>query len=275
MFRGRAKEYSVSMSVYSGTDACEFRNSLTSMIEQSLPPFEYVIVEDGPTPEGVTAVLNQFGETLGDKLRIIKLENNKGAGYASKIGLEHCQCEYVARMDSDDYSHPDRIKKQFEFLDGNPGYSLVGSWANEVTGDGRLVSVVMLPADSENFALFARRRCPCRHPCLLMKRSDVLSVGGYRNIRFAEEWDLANRLVQAGYRCANVPEALVDVKVGDDFYARRGGFAILVRILRFKINMLREKQMRLLDFFVSASSSLVVCILPNAARSYVYRKLLR
>lgn len=263
------------MSVYSGTNGAEFKNSLLSMVEQSVAPFEYVIVEDGPISEDVTMAIKQFSDMLGDKLKVIKLENNKGAGFASAVGLENCQCEYVARMDSDDYSHTDRIEKQFMFLERNPGYSIVGSWANETSNDGRQVSVVKLPVDSDDFARFARRRCPCRHPCLLMKRSDALSVGGYRNIRFAEEWDLVNRLVQAGYRCGNVPEVLVDVKVGDDFYARRGGLAILIRILRFKTSMLRQKQMGLLDFFVSAGSSLVVCILPNAARSYVYRKLLR
>lgn len=62
---------------------------------------------------------------------------------------------------------------------------------------------------------------------------------------------------------------------GDDFCARHGWFAILIRILRFKANMFRQKQMGLSDFFVSVSSSLVVCILPNAVRGCVCRRLLR
>ena len=74
-----------------------------------------------------------------------------------------------------------------------------------------------------------------------------------------------NRYVEAGFACCNVPEALVSVRVGEDFYARRGGIQIAKRILSFKTEMFKNGQMSFGDYIVSAGASLVVRSMPTLA----------
>jgi glycosyltransferase involved in cell wall biosynthesis len=268
--------YSVLMTVYSGTQLVELRESLGSMAEQSVPPSEYVIVADGPLSDEVAYELETYdGLIAGIRLKLIKLGENRGAGYASKVGVEHCAFPLIARMDSDDISLPSRLEKQLRMMEEHPEYAAIGCWAREfITGEG-IVSTVELPVEPDDLEKYARRRCPVRHPCLLINKEMLQKAGGYSDIRFAEEWDIVNKLIQAGYQCANIPEPLVMVRVGKDFYARRGGAENAKRILRFKWNMLKRRQMGLLDYLISASASVVVCFVPNSCRAFIYERLLR
>ena len=269
-------EYSVLMTVYRGTDAAELVESADSMIHQTVPPAEVVIVADGPLTPEVGATLDRYVQALGATMfRIVRLPENHGAGYASNIGVGACRCELIARMDSDDISDVTRIEKQLRVFEKHPEYAAVGCWAQEfITGQGP-VSTVQLPVEPDEVRAFARRRCPVRHPCLLLCKKALERAGGYRDIRFAEEWDIVNRMLQAGFACCNVPESLVSVRVGEDFYARRGGMQIAKRILSFKTEMLKNGQMGIVDYIISAGASLVVCLMPNFLRRLVYEKGLR
>ncbi len=269
-------EYSVLMTVYRGTDAAELVESTDSMIHQTVSPTEIVIVADGPLTSEVDATLDRYVQALGSEMfRIVRLPENHGAGYASGIGVEACRCELIARMDSDDISDVTRIEKQLQVFEKHPEYAAVGCWAQEfITGQGP-ISTVELPVEPDEVRAFARRRCPVRHPCLLLRKQALEQAGGYRDIRFAEEWDIVNRMLQAGFACCNVPEALVSVRVGEDFYARRGGMQIAKRILSFKTEMFKNGQMNLGDYIVSAGASLAVCFMPNFLRRLVYEKGLR
>lgn len=268
--------YSMLMTVYVGTDAAELRESLVSMINQTISPAEYIVVADGPLTQPVEDELASFFQTAGqEKCKLVRLPENHGAGFASGAGIPYCSYEYIARMDSDDISLPDRVAKQLDIMRSHQDYAAVGCWAREFITDEGAVSTVELPVEPDAVARYARRRCPVRHPCLLLRKSMLEQIGGYRDIRFAEEWDIINRFLQAGYRCYNIPEVLVKVRVGKDFYARRGGMENARRILGFKWQMLKNRQTGLVDFLISESASAIVCFMPNALRGFVYGRLLR
>ncbi len=271
----RDMQYTLLMTVYSGTKVEEFKQSLDSMLLQTIPPNEIVIVADGPVSENLASYIY---EQKREDARILYYPKdvNEGPGAAAQYGLGKCSYEYVARLDSDDIAHPTRIEKQLSCFKNDESLSSVGTLVSEyVESPSFPLCIVELPEDSQEIARYARRRCPCRQTTLLYKRSAINKVGGYRKLRIAEEWDLYNRLIAAGYRCFNIQEVLVAMRVGEEYFARRGGYSYFKAIVHFKVEMFKEGRMTLLDLVASVIPSMIVSMLPNGVRSRIYTRLLR
>lgn len=267
--------YAYVVTAYAGTALDELDRSIDSMLSQTVPPSEVVAVMDGPVSQEVREHLEALSARFDGRVELIRLAENRGPGYAAARAIEAASCDLVARLDSDDVSRRDRMEVQLKALAEDPGLSCVGSLVVERQKSTGRESYVELPEAGDELADFARRRCPCRQSTLLFSRAAVLAVGNYRDLRFAEDWDICNRLIAGGYRLRNVQEPLVTMMVDDDYYARRGGAAVFGRIIAFKFGMLREGRMGLLDFAVSAGASLLVSLAPNKLRELVYTKLLR
>ena len=108
-------KFSVLISSYCKDDPAELSVALKSVWDdQSVKPSEIVIVKDGPLTAQLDAVIDGFAESA--PVKIVPLPENRGLGRALAIGVEHCSCELIARMDGDDISMPDRFEKQLSFM---------------------------------------------------------------------------------------------------------------------------------------------------------------
>ena len=101
---------SVLMTVYN----CDkyLREAIDSILDQTWSDFEFIIVDDGSTDNSLQ-ILKEYSDP---RIRVIAYEENKGVAYARNVGLERCTAEFVALMDADDISLPDRLKLQYEYL---------------------------------------------------------------------------------------------------------------------------------------------------------------
>ena len=95
-------KYSVLMSVYHKENPDYFRDSIKSMLKQTIKPDEIIIVKDGKLTKELDAVLDEFQNN--EIIKVIALEVNKGLGEALNIGIQNCRNEIIARMDTDDLS---------------------------------------------------------------------------------------------------------------------------------------------------------------------------
>lgn len=270
------KKYSVLMSVYYKEKADWLDYAISSMLKQTIFPDEFVLVEDGPLTEELDSVISKYQIQYPDLFHIVKIEKNGGLGPALKLGIEKCKNEFIARMDSDDYSVPDRIEKQFKVFIDDPSLGLVGTNVDEFTGNIENVSChVVLPETHERIYRFSKKRCPFRHPSLLYKKSEVLKAGNYREFYLCEDYDLYVRMLRAGCKCYNIQEVLVYMRIGEDFYKRRGGWKYMKTILKFKNEQLRIGYFTFFDYMKSTIPHIIVCLMPNCLRDWVYRNLLR
>ena len=105
-------KYSILMSVYYKENPEWLKISIDSMLNQTIKANEFIIVEDGKLTEKLDEVIEYYKEKYSNLFKIIKLEKNMGLGPALEIGVNACTNEWIARMDSDDYSVPDRCEKQ-------------------------------------------------------------------------------------------------------------------------------------------------------------------
>ena len=90
-----------------------------------------------------------------------------------------------------------------------------------------------------------------------------------------EDYDLYVRLISTGCKCYNIQEPLVYMRIGADFYKRRGSWKYMKTILKFKNEQLKNGYFSFSDYLKSTVPHVIVCLLPNNIRDYIYRNFLR
>lgn len=123
-----AIQFSVLISVYKKEKAEYLKQALQSVINQTLKPTEVVIVKDGILTKELDECIEDFQRQHPKLFKILTFKENRGLGLALRDGVKACKYEYIARMDSDDISKPDRFEKQFGYLQKHPETTLLGTW---------------------------------------------------------------------------------------------------------------------------------------------------
>lgn len=268
--------YSVLMSVYYKENPLWLKQAIDSMLNQTVICNEFIIVEDGPLTKELEKVISSYQKQHPKIFKIIKIKKNGGLGPALKLGIENCKNEYIARMDSDDYSVANRIEEQLKIFMDKPEYSIIGTNVIEfIDNIDNCISSVILPENHEDIVKFSKKRNPFRHPSIIFKKSAVMKAGNYREYYLCEDYDLWNRMIRSEAKCYNIQENYVYMRISEDFYKRRGGIKYLKSILKFKKEQLDIGYFNKVDFIKSAVPHIIVCLLPNSLRDFIYRKLLR
>ena len=166
-------KFSVLLSVYCKESPIYFRESLNSILSQTLRPSEIILVEDGPLTEELDNEITRYLD-LHPHLKVITLSINQGLGKALNEGLKHCSYDIVARMDTDDIAKPDRFEKQLAVFEKYSDIDVVGAWIDEFEDDiSDVKSVRKLPELPDDIRQFAKRRNPINHPVVMFRKSAV------------------------------------------------------------------------------------------------------
>ena len=268
-------DYSVLMSVCEKDEPNWFGTALESILNQSWPPFEIIIIEDGPVPDSITNLEKQYMEKHAGTIRIYPRPERKGLAEAMRYGVDQCRTSWIARMDADDISDPARCEKELKAA-LETGADIVGCDCEEFIGSiDHPVAKRLFPAEHEQLIRFSRRRTPFCHPAVMMKKEAVLNAGNYKNIYLLEDYDLFDRMLANGSVGYTVKEILFHVRVGDDFYGRRGGWKYVKTLLSFNLHLLKINWTAPLDCFVRSCGNMAVGLAPRKVRTWMYRRLLR
>lgn len=279
-----SNEFSVSMCVYGGDNAAHFDAALSSIIEQTLKPTEIVLTVDGPIPESIEAVINKYQQTMNGSIafKVIRLEKNVGHGEARRVCFDNCACGLIALMDADDLSVPDRFQKQIQYFAEHPGVSVVGGYITEFitavdpTDVSQKAGSRIVPETDEDIKQYMKKRCPMNQVTVMFMKDDVAEVGGYIDWYCEEDYYLWIRLALAGKQIGNIPENLVNVRVGEEMYQRRGGLKYFKSEAKLQRYMLSNSIISFPRYLVNICERLAVQVLmPNKVRGWVFQKLAR
>ncbi|WP_141576691.1 glycosyltransferase [Actinomadura sp. WMMA1423] len=210
-------------------EAAFLSQALASIRDQTLTGWELVAVLDGACPHNEKLLRRIIPAT---RLRIVERSAPVGIAAALKDGLRHCRSDLVARMDADDVSLPGRLRRQRDFLLGNPAVVAVGSSVHIIDERGRRRYVRRMCATAD-----LRRRLLLRnqlvHPSVMFRREAVDAVGGYdERLSGGEDYELWLRLSTAGV-LTNLDDPLLEHRVWDDQFSRTVDVApLVVHILR-------------------------------------------
>lgn len=268
--------FTVLLSVYYKEDPGCLRESLESILNQTLKPTEIVLVKDGPLTNQLNEVINSFNNKNKNLFKIISLEKNKGLGKALNIGLYHCKNNIVARMDTDDISKKDRFKKQYNFLQNNKEISVVGSWVDEFNNNiSNVTNIKKVPKTHKEIVSYAKKRNPLNHPTVMFRKKDVIDAGGYKDILWNEDYYLWVRMILKGYKIFNFQESLLFFRTNEKTYERRGGFNYALKDIELQNIFYKKGFINMYEFIRNILIRCLMRLVPNKVRGFIYKKVLR
>ena len=272
------RQFSVITSVYKN-DKPEFvRVALDSMlVYQSVKPDEIVLVQDGPVPKDLSAVLTEYEEKYPRVMHIIRLEKNGGLGNALKLGVENAKYDIIARMDSDDICLQDRFEKQLAYLEDHPECDIIGGQITEFIGEpDNIVGRREVPLTNDEIYNYMKSRCALNHVTVMFRKEAVLKAGNYQDWFWNEDYYLWVRMMMAGCKFANIPDVAVNVRSGADQYARRGGKKYFDSEIGIKKLMLDKGMITRKEYIVNYIQRFIIqLMLPNSVRGWVFRTFAR
>ncbi|MCX8109399.1 MAG: glycosyltransferase [Verrucomicrobiae bacterium] len=192
--------------------AATIQRALDSIFAQSFQDWEMIAVDDR-SEDGSKAIVQAFA-ARDSRVRIVR---NKSEGLVAALnsGLDVAHGKFVARMDADDYSHPQRFAAQVEFLEKNSCIGLVSTLV-EFGGDrlqsaGFAIHVDWLNTVVSPEEIFLNRfvESPFAHPSVMFRRQLVEKFGAYREGDFPEDYELWLRWLEAGVLMAKIPRVLL------------------------------------------------------------------
>ncbi|MFX3661702.1 MAG: glycosyltransferase [Ectobacillus sp.] len=270
------KKYSVLMSLYIKEKPEYLKQSIDSMLNQTLRPDEIVIVKDGPLTDELEEVLRGYSEKYPELFNIIVSEKNIGLGLALNLGLNNCRNELVARMDTDDISLPERCEKQLKAFEEDNNLTIVGTMVDEFYNNpNKIVSSRIVPITHNEIYQFAKRRSPFNHPTVMYKKSKVLECGGYSNLRRNQDVDLFGRMLFMGFKAANIDESLLLFRSNNDLSKRRRSWENTKSYIATIHKLWKLGYSEFGDYMVVGLGQMVMFLCPLKVQNWLYKKFLR
>lgn len=270
------QKFSVAMSVYKNDNSIDFVDAVLSIFNQTYPPNEIILVIDGPVPDMMLKTIENLSEKMGI-MKVIPLPKNMGHAIARQTGLEAANNDLCAVMDADDLSVPNRFEKQLKAFEEHPEVSVVGGLINEfIHTTDNVVGTRIVPEKDSDIKEYLKSRCPMNLVTVMLKKSDVMKVGGYQDWYCEEDYYLWIRLALGGYKFYNIQENLVNVRVGEEMYQRRGGKKYFKSEARLQKYMLNHKLISLSKYAYNVLIRWIVQVaMPNKMRSWVFQTFAR
>jgi len=267
--------FSVAMCVYGGDNPEWFVQSLNSVLEQSVPPDDLVLVVDGPISNELDEIIKEF--ELIDCVNVIRLKENVGHGNARREALLHCTNDLVALMDADDISVRNRFELQLNLFEKNCELDVVGGDIDEFVNDvSNVVSRRVVPKSHEDIIEFIKKRCPFNQMTVMFKKSAVQYAGGYLDWYCNEDYYLWIRMHLNKKQFANLDQVLVNVRVGEEMYQRRGGRKYFCSEAKLQKYMYDKQIINFSTFCMNIMKRFIVqVLLPNELRGWIFRKFAR
>ena len=184
--------------------------AIESILSQTFREFEFIIVDFGSTDKSRSIISSYAGGDSRVKFHTI---SKCALAEARNAGCFLAQGRYIAIMDADDVSVPDRLKWEFAFMEENPEVGLLGGLTDWVDATGKSLRIDHLPAEDREIRAALESRCPFIQPTVLIRREAFALVGGYRTMfSQAEDYDLWLRIAEH-FKCGNLKHVVLKYRI--------------------------------------------------------------
>jgi len=199
---GYPPKISVILPVYNGEKY--LTEAIDSILSQTYRDFELIIINDCSF-DGTSEILSSYTDA---RIRIVNNSSNLKLSRSLNKGIELSQGQFIARMDADDISLPERFEKQIAFLESHPDIGAVGCQVKKIDEDGKFIRNLLRETRPEviKWGLFFGP--PLAHPSVMMRATVIKSAGGYSNDTLAAvDYECWTRLIKVT-KFSNLPEFL-------------------------------------------------------------------
>ena len=267
----------VLMAVYNGTNPTFFECALHSIVTQTHQPDQIVIVFDGPVDPELDDIITRIVPVYDHyKLTLLRYPQNMGLGYALCEGVMACVCDFIARMDDDDISVPNRLEQQINLLKKHQNVDVLGGQIIEFTSNKRL-SMRIAPLQDEAIKRGMTTKNRVNHVTVCIRRTAVLNVGNYDHKIKAgfEDYELWRRMIAHHCQFLNSEEPLVLVRFDRSQLSRRVGIDYLFEEWKIHYQFWKAGYNSVGVFGVAMLTRLPIRILPTPVLAIIYGAILR
>lgn len=177
--------------------------AVESILSQTYGDFELLLVFDR-SDDGTEEIIERLAASDA-RVRAIENTDKKQLSAALNVGLQAARGRYIARMDADDIANSCRFAAQVEFLDRHPAISLCGTAADIIDRNGNVIGHFSPTTGPERVRIAAEYAPPLFHPTWMMRSALPGTLGGYRDMSHAEDYDFLLRALDAGFKLDNLP----------------------------------------------------------------------
>ena len=210
---------SVIMSVYNGEKYLV--QAIDSILNQTYQNFEFIIIEDCSTDNSLD-ILEEYAKK-DSRIKIIKKEKNIGIkGFIKNLnlGISIAKGKYIARMDADDISLPERFQKQVDFLENNPEITLLGAQLNLINEQNKITGEAIGALQHRDIVKKITSQIQLFHPVIMFRKDQNIQ---YREkFIYCEDYDLYLNLITQGKKLANINEKLLHYRILESSISRKG-----------------------------------------------------
>ena len=270
----KMRKVSVAMAIYN----CEhtLREAVDSVLSQTFTDWELILCDDCSTDD--TLAIAQEYELKYDNILVISNERNLGLPASLNHCIEYAQGEYIARMDGDDVSLPERFQVEVDFLESHPEYAVVScAMINfDENGDWGIQRKPEKP-EKKDFILDSPI---CHAPCIMRKKA-LADVGNYtvrEDLRRGQDYYLWHKFYCKGYKGYNIQEPYYKMRDDKEAAKRRGyQLSYFVRIKRsivfFKVKNEILRNLNLPLFYrIYAVRPILVAMLPYSLYIFLHTR---
>ena len=180
--------------------------TIDSILSQTFSDFEFIIINDAST-DSTQEIIESYKD---QRIQLINNEQNQGVAKSLNIGLAAATGKYIARMDADDISLPQRFQIQFDFMEQHPDIDICGSWMETFGSKKEIIKVPLSHEDIRDNTFFS---CAIMHPSIVFKHS--LNLRYSSEFPRAEDYDLWCKKINK-WKFANIPEVLMLYRIHEN-----------------------------------------------------------
>jgi glycosyltransferase involved in cell wall biosynthesis len=212
------------------------QQSIESILNQTFTDFELIIIDDGSTDNSLK-IIQSFDD---NRIKIIQNQTNQGISTSLNKSIDLAQGKYIARMDADDISMPERLKKQVAFLEKNPTIDLVGSSVEFIDAyDNSKNSFDIRDYNQEMLDCLLIFTCPIYHPTIMCK-SELLRQFKYDKFyEGLEDWELWTRIIETK-NIINLPDVLLKYRLHEQNISRQKNLIVEQRLEKILAQQLEK-----------------------------------
>lgn len=191
--------------------------AISSIINQTYRNLELLILDDSTSAE----TINMIDGALSDgRVQVVRKETRMGFVPALNEGIRLAKGKYIARMDGDDFSLPERIETEVEYMESHPETAVVGACMNIMDENGTVTGERNYPYNCKKLAMY---RSPVAHPTVMMRAENARNGFSYdEKLKKAEDLDLWLRYMTHGYQIHNLQDKVLNYRVPASLASKRG-----------------------------------------------------
>jgi glycosyltransferase involved in cell wall biosynthesis len=242
--------------------------SIQSILNQTLSDFELLLIDDSTNMDTVITIDSMAQRDK--RIKVIRSSQRIGFVPALNIGLKQAQGEYIARMDGDDISLPNRFELQISYLKNNPDIAVAGGAMHIINEKGEIISHRNYATRFYKIKLYALIRSPLAHPTVMIRKNIIEKELYYDEFfRKAEDIELWLRLMKTGHKISNMPNKILLFRISANFANKRIGDHFLYNYKARKKNFSWKQP---LWSFISILISKIYIMLPETVIHALYEK---